>query len=114
MYIVKIIIIYYQAVFVSVLFECKWNVIKTDSNIHLNVCYWQIKFLVSLSRKVRGALSEQRELARQTEKEVGIQTTSWNGQALSSPCKSQRAVENRKRWRKLVVKSQRPSRLRDR
>ena len=39
----------------------------------------------------------------------------WTGQEFA---KSQRAVENRENWRKLVVKSsvvpQRPSRLRDR
>ena len=45
-------------------------------------------------------------------------TTSGNGQAWSSEFgKSQRAVENREKWRKLVAKSsvvhQRPSRLRD-
>ena len=41
--------------------------------------------------------------------------TKWTGLEFG---KSQRAVENRKKWRKLVVKSsvvpQRPSRLRDR
>ena len=45
----------------------------------------------------------------------GDKTTSGNGQALSF-AKFQRAVENREKWRKLVVKSsvvpQRPSRLR--
>ena len=45
-------------------------------------------------------------------------TISGNGQAWIEFAKSQRAVENRGKWRKLVVKlpvvPQRPSRLRDR
>ena len=47
----------------------------------------------------------------------GGKTTLGNGQAWSSPS-PKRAVENRAKWRKLVVRSsvvsQRPSRLRDR
>ena len=52
---------------------------------------------------------------RQTEEEVGNNIREWTGLEFG---KSQRAVENREKWRKLVVKSsvvpQRNSRLRDR
>ena len=52
---------------------------------------------------------------RQTKAEVGRQHQEWTGLEFA---KSQRAVENREKWRKLVVKSsvvpQRPSWLRDR
>ena len=51
----------------------------------------------------------------QTEEEVGRQHREWTGLEFA---KFQRAVENRDKWRKLVVKSsvvpKRPSRLRDR
>ena len=52
---------------------------------------------------------------RQTEEEVGNNIREWTGLEFG---KSQRAVENREKWRKLVVKSsvvpQQPSQLRDR
>ena len=55
--------------------------------------------------------SERGKKTRQTEEEVGRQ---WTCLEFAN---SQRAVENRGKWRKLVVKSsvgpQRPSRLRD-
>ena len=40
--------------------------------------------------------------ARQTEEEVGRQHQEWTGLRFA---KSQRALENREKWRKLVVKS---------
>ena len=53
---------------------------------------------------------ERGEKTRQTEEEVGKQHQEWSGLEFA---KSQRAVENREKWRKLVVKSsvvlQRPS-----
>ena len=59
--------------------------------------------------------SERGKKTRQTEKEVGRQ---HQGRAGLEFGKSQRAVENREKWRKLVAKSsvvpQRPLRLRDR
>ena len=59
-------------------------------------------------------LSERGKKTRQTEEEVE-NIRQWTGLEFA---KSQRAKENRKKWRKLVVKSsvvpQRPSRLRDR
>ena len=59
--------------------------------------------------------SERRKKTRQTEKEVGRQ---HQGMDRPGVVKSQRAVENRGKWRKLVVKSsvvpKRSSRLRDR
>ena len=49
-----------------------------------------------------------------TKEEVGDNIREWTGLEFD---KSQRAVENRKKWRKLVAKPsvvpQRPSRLRD-
>ena len=52
---------------------------------------------------------------RQTEEEVGRQHREWTGLEFA---KSQRAVENRETWKKLVVKSsvvpQCPPRLSDR
>ena len=57
--------------------------------------------------------SERGKKTRQTEEEVGRQIREWAGLEFG---KSQRAVENRGKWRKLVAKSvvpQRPSRLRD-
>ena len=60
--------------------------------------------------------SERGRKTRQTEEEVGKDNIrEWTGLEF---VKSQRAVENRKKWRKLVVKSsvvpQHPSRLMDR
>ena len=59
--------------------------------------------------------SEGAKKTRQTEEEVGNNIREWTGLEFG---KSQRAVENREKWRKLVVKSsvvpQRNSRLRDR
>ena len=59
--------------------------------------------------------SERGKKTRQTEEEVGRQKREWTSLKFA---KSQRAVENREEWRKLVAKSsvvpQRPSRLRDR
>ena len=58
---------------------------------------------------------ERGKKTRQTEEEVGRQHREWTGLEFA---KSQRAVENREKWRKLVSKSsvvpQRPSRLTDR
>ena len=58
--------------------------------------------------------SERGKKTRQTEEEVGY-VREWTGLEFG---KSQRAVENREKWRKLAVKSfvvpQRPSQLRDR
>ena len=52
---------------------------------------------------------------RQTEEEVGRQHQEWSGLEFT---KSQRAVENREKWRKLITISsvvpKRPSQLRDR
>ena len=59
--------------------------------------------------------SERRKKARQTEEEVEDNVRKWTCLEFA---KSQKAVENREKWRKLVVKSsvvpQRPSWLRDR
>ena len=59
--------------------------------------------------------SERGKKTRQTEKEVARQFQGMTGPEFA---KSKRAVENRAKWRKLVVKSsvvaQRPPRLRDR
>ena len=59
--------------------------------------------------------SERRKKTRQTEEEVGRQHQGWTRLEFA---KSQRAVENRGKWRKLVAKSfvepQRPLRFRDR
>ena len=59
--------------------------------------------------------SDRGKKTRQTEEEVGWQIRGWTGLEFT---KSQRAVENREKWRKLVVKSsvvsQRPSWLKDR
>ena len=59
--------------------------------------------------------SERGKKTRQTDEEVGRQHREWTDLEFS---KSQRAVENRGKWRKLIVKSsvvsQQPSRLRDR
>ena len=59
--------------------------------------------------------SERGKKTRQTEEEMGRQHQEMDKLELA---KSQRAVENRRTWRKLVVKPsvvpQRPSRLRDR
>ena len=46
--------------------------------------------------------SERGKRARQTGEEVGIQIREWTGLEFT---KSQRAVENREKWRKLVAKS---------
>ena len=46
--------------------------------------------------------SERGKRARQTGEEVGIQIKEWTGLEFT---KSQRAVENREKWRKLVAKS---------
>ena len=58
--------------------------------------------------------SERGKKTRQTGEEVGRQIREWAGLEFG---KSQRAVENRGKWRKLVAKSsvvhQRPSRFRD-
>ena len=58
--------------------------------------------------------SERGKKTRQTEEKVGDNIREWTGLEFS---KSQRAVENTEKWRKLVAKSsvvpQRPSRLRD-
>ena len=58
--------------------------------------------------------SERGKKARQTEEEVGRQHQGMHRPGFG---KSQRAVENREKWRKVVAKSsvvpQRPSRLRD-
>ena len=57
--------------------------------------------------------SERGKKTRQTEDEVGMDIREWTGLEFT---KSQRAVENREEWRKLVAKSsvvpQRPARLR--
>ena len=59
--------------------------------------------------------SERGKKTKQTEEEAEDNIMEWTGLEFA---KSQRAVENREKWRKLVVKSsvapQRPSRLRDR
>ena len=59
--------------------------------------------------------NERGKKTRQTEKRWEDYIREWTGLEFA---KSQRAVENREKWRKLVVKSsvvpQRPSRLRDR
>ena len=59
--------------------------------------------------------SERGKKIRQTEEEVGDNIREWTGLKFA---KSQSAVENRGKWRKLVAKSsvvpQPPSRLRDR
>ena len=59
--------------------------------------------------------SERGKKTKQTEEEVGRQRQELTGLEFA---KSQKAVENRDKWRKLVVKSSmeplRPSRLRDR
>ena len=59
--------------------------------------------------------SERGKKTKQTEEEVGRQL---QGMDRLEFAKSQRAVEKREKWRKLVVKSsvvpQRPSQLRDR
>ena len=61
------------------------------------------------------AKHSEREKTRQTEEEVGRQHQGWTGLEFA---KSQRSVENREKWRKLVVKlsvvPHRPSRLTDR
>ena len=58
--------------------------------------------------------SKRGKKTRQTEEEVEDNIREWTGLEFA---KSQRAVENRGKWRKLVAKSsvvsQRPSRLRD-
>ena len=58
--------------------------------------------------------SKRGEKTRQTEEEVEHNIREWTDLEFA---KSQRAVENSEKWRKLVVKSsvvpQRPSRLRD-
>ena len=59
--------------------------------------------------------SERRKKTRQTEKVVGTNIREWTGLEFA---KSQTAMENMEKGRRLVVKSsvvpQRPSRLRDR
>ena len=59
--------------------------------------------------------SERGKKTKQTEEEAEDNIMEWTGLEFA---KSQRAVENREKWRKLVVKSsvvpQRPSRLRNR
>ena len=59
--------------------------------------------------------SERGKKTRQTEEKVGDKIREWTGLEFA---KSQWAVENREKWRKLAVKSsvvpQRPSPLRDR
>ena len=58
--------------------------------------------------------SERGKKTRQTEEEVKENIREWTGLDFGM---SQRAVENREKWRKLVAKSsvvhQRPSRLKD-
>ena len=58
---------------------------------------------------------ERGKKTRQTEEKVGRQHQGWTGLEFA---KSQRAVESREKWRKLVAKSsvmpQRPSQIRDR
>ena len=46
--------------------------------------------------------SERGKMTRQTEEDVGREHQEWTGLEFA---KSQRAVENRENWRKLVVKS---------
>ena len=59
--------------------------------------------------------NEKEGKTRQTEEDVEDNSREWTGLELA---KSQRAVENREKWRKLVARSsvepQRPSLLRDR
>ena len=59
--------------------------------------------------------SERGKKTRQTEEEVRREHRKWTGLEFAM---SQRAVENREKWRKLVAKSsvvpQRPVRLKDR
>ena len=58
--------------------------------------------------------SEREKKTRQTGEEVGNNIREWTGLEFG---RSQKAVENRGKWRKLIAKSfvvpQRPSRLRD-
>ena len=67
-----------------------------------------------LAKTIMQRHSERGKETRQTEEEVGRQHREWTGLGFA---KSQRVVENRENWRKLVAKSsvvpQRPSRLRD-
>ena len=70
---------------------------------------------VSHSSGLSKTILQKGEKTRQTEEEVEDSIREWTGLELA---KSQRAVENRGKWRKLVARSsvvlQRPSLLRDR
>ena len=77
--------------------------------------YGHVSLSSGLAKTIlRGTVKGEREQGRQRKKwENNIRE--WTGPEFA---KAQRAVENREKWRKLVVKSsvvlQRPSRLRDR
>ena len=75
---------------------------------------WSCLPFIRSGQKHLARLSERGKKTRQTEEKVGRQHREWTGLEFT---KFQRAVENREKWRKLVVKSsmvpQRPSRLRD-
>ena len=77
--------------------------------------YGHVSRSSSLAKNHLARHSERGKKTRQTEEEVGNNIREWTGLEF---CRSQRAVEKREKWRKLVANSsvapQRPLRLRDR
>ena len=63
---------------------------------------WSCLLLIRSGQNHFARHSERRKKTRQTEEEVGRQHQEWTGVEFA---KSQRAVANRKKWRKLVEKS---------
>ena len=76
---------------------------------------WSCLWLISSGQNHLARHSERGKKTRQTEEEVGRKYQGMTGLEF---VKSQRAVENTEKWRKLVAKSsvvpQRPSRSRNR
>ena len=76
---------------------------------------WSCLLNITSSQNHLARHSERGKKTRQTEEEVEDKIREWTGLEFA---KSQKAVENEGKWRKLVAKSsvvqQRPSQLRDR
>ena len=77
--------------------------------------YGHISRSSSLTKTVSRGISERGKMTKETEEKMENNIREWTGLEFAT---SQRAVENKEKWRKLVVKSsvvpQRPLWLRDR
>ena len=92
-----------------------WSTNKEQNMFILHLCLGSCLLFIRSGQNHHVRHSEREKKARQTEKEVGRQHQGkWTGLGFA---KFQRAVENREKWRRLVVKSpvvpQLPQLLRD-